>query len=98
MTLTTKTQTGQNSYGEPTFSTATAEDEVVLQVRDRLEFSPAGTVRLYEVTALTDPESLSPKVDDEAEIDGVTYRITEVIPAYWKGIKFLERVVLKEKG
>jgi len=98
MTLTSRTQSGQNSYGEPTFSTTTTEDEVVLQFRDQLDFSPAGNVRYRELTALTDPLHLSPKVDDEAEINGVTYRISEVIPTYWKGINIINRVVLQERG
>jgi len=98
LTLTTKTQSGSNSFGEPTFSTSTSEDEVVLQFRDRLDFSPAGTIRYRELTALTDPLYLSPKVDDEAEVNGVTYRISEVIPTYWKGIKIMDRAVLQERG
>ena len=98
LTLTTKTQAGQNSYGEPTFTETTAEDEVVIQFRDQLDFSSAGTIRYRELTALTDPLNLTPTVDDEAEVNGVTYRIAEVVPTYWKGIKIMDRVVLQERG
>ena len=98
MTLTTRTASGRDDFGGVTYSTSTTEDDVVMQYRDQLEATPAGNIRVREISALTDPLYLSPKVDDEATIEGVTYRVLEVVPTYWKGIKIMERAVLQEKG
>ena len=98
MTLTTKTASTRNSFGETQFTETTATDDVVLQFVDRLEDPASGNIRLQSITAVTDPRNLTPTVTDEATVDGITYRILEVRAVYWKGIKIADKCILQERG
>ena len=98
MTLTTKTASTKNAFGEQQFTESTATDDVVLQFIDGLEDPPAGNIRLGSLIAVTDPTNLTPTVTDEATVNGVTYRILEVRAVYWKGIRIADKVLLQERN
>lgn len=98
MTLVTKTPAARNSYGERGYTQSTTSDDVVVQFTDGLDDPPAGNVRFRQLTAVTDPQRLNPRVDDEAIVNGVTYRILEVIPVYDKGEVIAHKVRLQERG
>ena len=98
MTLLTKNPGSKNSFGEREYTSSSSEDDVVVQFTDALADPPAGNVRLRLLTAVTDPQRLNPRVDDEAIVNGVTYRVLEVIPVYHKGEKIADKVRLQERG
>ena len=98
MTLTTRTASGSNAFGETTYTESTATDDVVLQFIDALEDPPAGNVRFRGLVAVTDPRHLNPTVTDEATVNGVEYRILEVRGVYWKGIRIADKVILQERS
>ena len=98
LTLTTRTPASRNSFGEQEFTETTTQDDAVLQFVDQLEDPAAGNLRMRKIIAVTDPENLTPTTNDEATVDGVAYRILEVRPIYWKGIKIAEKVQLQERG
>ena len=98
MILTTKTQSGRNTFGEATFTETSVTDDVVVQFIDALEDPAAGNIRIRELIAVTNPENLSPRVGDEASINGVTYRILEVRAVYSKGVRIADKVRLQEEG
>jgi len=98
MTLISKSPGSRNTFGERQYSQSTTSDDVLMQFTDTLADPPAGNVRVRLITAVTDPHRLNPRVDDEAIVDGVTYRILRVVPVYSKGEKIADKCELQERG